>query len=459
MPDYVPALRGRMGDWVYYVTVMKMGKIADTCKFADEIHPNKDLDALIQREIGDRVKKEMVPYLLSEKQRFFGSLVIAVYGGDPEFAEVKVAEHDLLNDTDSSSYGFGLLRFDGGQTYYALDGQHRLSAIKEATSEKLALRNEEVSVIIIKHETNPAGMERTRRLFSTLNRHAKPTTSGMNIAIDEDDSVAIVTRRLVKENELLKKLVLSDASSINSKQLNPAKKNDPYITTLAALYECNELLLSGYEGGLEIDKSFKQFRQPYEKLDAYYQYLEKLWERMLQKCPGFDKVLDGTRKPGELRLKRSASGSVETDDKNKPIPGGSIFARPMGQYAVCEVVKNAALQGRDPLETIDAILANVLMDVDERPWLGAVWNASSRTIKGGAKERKLIAEIISYALGLKTTSKQRELLQKYKDAVESQKATFPVKDIVWSGTVTEESSEDAPETPAESQGVESEPSE
>ena len=52
---------------------------------------------------------------------------------------------------------------------------------------------------------------------------------------------------------------------------------------------------------------------------------------------------------------------------------------------------------------------------------------------------------MSYALGLKTTSKHRELLQKYKDTVENQKATFPVKDIEWSGTVAEEESEYMPE--------------
>ena len=28
MPDYVPALQAKMGDWQYYVTVMKLGKIA-----------------------------------------------------------------------------------------------------------------------------------------------------------------------------------------------------------------------------------------------------------------------------------------------------------------------------------------------------------------------------------------------------------------------------------------------
>jgi DNA sulfur modification protein DndB len=113
MADYVPALKARMGDWQYYVTVMKLGKIARECRLAEEIHANKDLDELIQRAIQDRVQKEMVPYLINEPQRFYGALVVAVYGGDPEFSAVRVAEHELIDDKDHHSYGFGLLRFDG----------------------------------------------------------------------------------------------------------------------------------------------------------------------------------------------------------------------------------------------------------------------------------------------------------------------------------------------------------
>jgi len=236
MPDYVPALKARMGDWEYYVTVMKLGKIARECRLAEEIHASKDLDDLIQRAIQDRVQKEMVPYLLNESQRFYGALVVAVYGGELEFSQVKVDEHELLNDQDKASYGFGLLRFDGSQTYYALDGQHRLKSIQEALPRNPDLAKEEITVIILKHEGTPAGLERTRRLFSTLNRRAKPTSAGMNIAIDEDDSIAIITRRLVKENEILKILVIP---TLGSKQISPSKSNDPYITTLTALYEVN----------------------------------------------------------------------------------------------------------------------------------------------------------------------------------------------------------------------------
>ncbi|MFZ4664842.1 MAG: DNA sulfur modification protein DndB [Prochlorotrichaceae cyanobacterium] len=186
MADYVPALRARMGDWQYYVTVMKLGKIARECRLAEEIHANKDLDDLIQRAIQDRVRKEMVPYLLNEPQRFYGALVVAVYGGTPEFSPVAVHEHSLLDDTQAHSYGFGLLRFDGGQIYYALDGQHRLKSIQEAISINPDLAQEEISVIILKHETSPEGLERTRRLFSTLNRRAKPTSSSSSSTTNDE---------------------------------------------------------------------------------------------------------------------------------------------------------------------------------------------------------------------------------------------------------------------------------
>jgi DNA sulfur modification protein DndB len=434
MPDYVPALRAQMGDWTYYVTVMKLGKIARECRLAEEITTHADLDNLIQRALEDRVNKEMVPYLLKEKQRFYGALVVAVYGGDPEFSPVKVEEHELLDDTSKSTYGFGLLRFDGSQTYYALDGQHRLKSIQEAIKRDADLAKEEISVIILKHEETKAGMQRTRRLFSTLNRRAKPTSTGMNIAIDEDDSVAVVTRRLVKENKHLKELVLADIKSINSKQLNPtSKKNDSYITTLAALYETNEMLLSGFDGGLNIDKEFKQFRRSYQEIDAYYAYLENIWMRLLEKCPGFDAVLAGTRTPGDLRKRLDEEGHIVLGDDGKPIHGGNAFARPMGQFVVAEVLKSVSINGKSVEDAIDTIMSQISMDMDEAPWVNVIWNPATRNIQGGKKERKLLVSLISYALGLKGAPKIRELNRAYRDISGNKRATA-LPQIEWSGS-------------------------
>lgn len=443
MADYVPALQAQMGDWQYYVTVMKLGKIARECQLAYQIHTNKDLDALIQRELENRVKQEMVPYLLNQSQRFYGALVVAVYGGDPEFSPVRVAEHDLIDDSERSSYGFGLLRFDGSQIYYALDGQHRLKSIQEAIISNPDLAKEEITVIVLKHEDTQEGLERTRRLFSTLNRRAKPTTSGTNIAIDEDDSIAIVTRRLLKENDILKRLV---STKLGSTAIAPTKSNDPYITTLSAFYETNEILLGAYNGGIEINKYFKQFRRSEDELDAYYSFLETIWMRMLEKCPGFDSILNGRKKPGDIRRRLDADGQPQLDDTGKPIAGGNVFARPIGQHIIAEVVKLVSIQGKSIEDAIDAIMANISMDIEEAPWVGAIWNPTMQRISSNkSSERTLIASIISYALGLKINLKVRELKQKYRDTIGNKKAALlPL--INWSGRTTNSLYEDDSDT-------------
>lgn len=438
MPDYVPALQARMGDWRYYVTVMKLGKIARECRLADEIHTNKDLDALIQRSIQDRVNKEMVPYLINESQRFYGALVVAVYGGDPEFSPVNVAEHELIDDKEKSSYGFGLLRFDGSQVYYALDGQHRLKSIQEAIRITPDLAKEEISVIILKHEESKEGLQRTRRLFSTLNRRAKPTSSGMNIAIDEDDAIAITSRRLVKENEMLRSLVLS---TLGGKQLSPTKANDPYITTLTAFYEVNEILLSAYDSGLAIDNKFKQFRPSEDDLDAYYLFLEEIWKKLISSCPDFKTVLAGKKQPGDIRKLLTNEGLQALDESGKTIAGGCVFARPIGQSIIAEVLKQAGISGKSMLEVTEVIMSNISMDINHAPWINLIWNPATHRIIGGKAEHTIIVHMISHALGLRIPLKVKELKSRYRDSIGNPKAQLLVP-IEWNGKNMHSTEED-----------------
>ena len=67
----------------------------------------------------------------------------------------------------------------------------------------LASLEEEVSVImLVRDEADDEEFLRSyRRLFSSLNRYAKPTDQDTNIIMDEDDWVAILTRRLLTEHD------------------------------------------------------------------------------------------------------------------------------------------------------------------------------------------------------------------------------------------------------------------
>jgi DNA sulfur modification protein DndB len=423
MADYVPAIRGKMGDWVYYLTVMKLGKVANEVTFADKLHSASELDELIQREIGVRVEREMVPYLLNQSQRFYGSIIVAVYGGEPEFHEVKVSEGHHLIDEDSSrsSYGFGLLRFDGSQRYFALDGQHRLSSIKIAVERNPDLAKEDISVILVRHDNSPDGMERTRRLFSTLNRKAVPTKVGLNIAIDEDDPVAICTRRLTREHPYFKPAVVGqpglvkiredDKFKLAAKQLYPNKRDEPYFTTLQSLYECNELLIAAFEGGTDVDRSN---RPDAELLDSFYNYLAEIWTLLFDHCPDLAPIRERRQKPGSLRIDKNSGG------------GGSAIARPIGQLVIAETIQRAALQGRKPSDFIPLLCQYVNFNLDNVPWNKLVWNPNARTIIGGKRERTILVYLLMHKFGLRNPAvKSRQLLEDYKKVTQDNKMRLP----------------------------------
>jgi hypothetical protein len=59
---YFPSVRGTMGDWTYYVTVMGVSDLVRYVNFAEELSPNPDLDSMIQRELTNRAK-EIADYL------------------------------------------------------------------------------------------------------------------------------------------------------------------------------------------------------------------------------------------------------------------------------------------------------------------------------------------------------------------------------------------------------------
>ena len=193
-----------MGDWTYYVTVMGVAELVRYVHFAEEVCPNKDLDNMIQREVSNR-SKDIAEYLRTNDQRFFGSLIVAAYDGQPRFLPIAFADAPLMSQFQGS---VGVLQFDGTEQYYALDGQHRLAALKiELDNNAARYQSDQVSMIVICHTKDEVGMTRARRLFTTVNRYAKKTSPATHTAMSEDDGVAITTRRLIREHTLFKERI------------------------------------------------------------------------------------------------------------------------------------------------------------------------------------------------------------------------------------------------------------
>ena len=347
-----PALRARLGTWTYYSVKMSARELSETVKFAHEIYEDRTLDQAIQRVLNEgRVKKEIVSYLKRQEDRFFSSIVVAALNGDPKFYPVRIADDPqfaILSDDNRLNESFGVLKFDGTQQYYALDGQHRLAAIKtlldannpRADGAPEDFAKDEFSVIIVvpnRGETREVFLQKYRRLFSNLNRYAKPTDQTTNIIMDEDDAFAILTRRLITEHHFFKSAG-RQAESVRVKT-DPGKNlrtGESYFTSLETLYEMNKNLLRarwrentgwGPNGG-EKEKEFTRFRPPEEYLNALFDELVMYWDALLREIP------DLHREPSKMRTHNlEGSNPAEYDD--------NLLFWPIGQELLTEVARAA----------------------------------------------------------------------------------------------------------------------
>ncbi len=348
-----PALKAHMGNWTYYIVRMRMREVAQEVKFGSQVHEDFTLDEAIQRTINEsRVKKELVTYLSRTDDRFFSSLVVAAVGGSPRFFSVEITDDPqfaLFSGESNFADVFGVLQFSGEQNYYALDGQHRLKAIKTLldpeNNEGQALpnfANEEISVLMVLRpaaQSEKDWLSSYRRLFSNLNRYAKPTDADTNIIVDEDDIFAILTRRLIADHQFFKAPGRHVESFRVKTKGKPLKEGTSYFTSLQKLYDLNEILLTTavrQNGGWGLDpvaerhknvRQFKKFRPEEKYIDKLFAELEMYWNALLEVVPNL-KELD----PAEAKNHQSDGSNGKTAD--------NMLFWPIGQEVMVSVARS-----------------------------------------------------------------------------------------------------------------------
>ncbi|EJB1425721.1 DGQHR domain-containing protein, partial [Salmonella enterica] len=202
----LPCLRGYIGSWITYSCMMRLSDASELIGFAEELHQIDKLSDKIQRELNTDRAEEISRYLVSNEDRFFNSLVVAVYDGNPNWHEIggitpNNEEASLLEFPEYAGNCLGFLSITRDEKFFALDGQHRLAGIKTALKSNSNIADELISVIIAAHSNTPEGKIRSRRLFTTLNKKAKLVSKDTIIALDEDDIAACITRRLIESDD------------------------------------------------------------------------------------------------------------------------------------------------------------------------------------------------------------------------------------------------------------------
>ena len=407
MADLIPVIRGRMGGREYYVGKMTFQELTAKVQFYQGINPDKDLDTLLQREISRR-SEEMTEYLLLQPERFYGAIIVAAWGGRPQYVKVKMEDHPLLDD----DFEFGLLKFDGKQEYFALDGQHRLKSIKDAIEKNADLRTEEVSVVFVTHQRTDEGNIMTRRLFHTLNRYAKPTTTGENIALDEDNIVSISTRMLLKSG-----IKCLSTANIELVRKNLTKTQNDKLTSLAALYDFNLAVLNAV---YSLTKNYLRFRPDPSHVENAYSAISSLWMEIRDRISEFGDIEMGSKTPGQIR------------EHNGDLSKGHLLFRPLGLRIYGEIIASALSEREEmPLpngsEVDPGVWTNVLdringlpLVIGELPWRGTVF----RNNKMETGSRILATRLARYILEFGEVDSDK-LLQDYRGHLEDDEAELP----------------------------------
>lgn len=386
-PLIIPALRGAIGDWIYYACLMPMVEIGTRVDYAEAIHPDKALSQLIQRSLEGPRARHIAEYLTSTKERFFSSLVLATYGGSPDWLEIgnfkSTANQALVQSLpESATDSLGFLSLTGMEKIFAVDGQHRLAGIKRVISEGADVSGEQLPVLLVGHKKNAAGLQRTRRLFTTLNKTAKPVHKRDIIALDEDDVMAIIARRLVETNDWFRDPKIAVIASQNIPVANRT-----CFTTISSLYDTLKIIFT-YEIKQSFERRVNQKLQFNRPSDAR---LDELFDLAIS----YFTALGKTFKPvGSLF---SAKDPALVTEVHRGPHGGHLLFRPIGLDIVTKTaVEIAQFHG---ITLPDAVmrLKGLPTDIAEAPYLNIIWDPDRHKV---AREKVLAHKLVRYIAGL-----------------------------------------------------------
>lgn len=368
-PVFIPALRGLFGDWVYYSCILPVLEFEKRVSFADELHNSKELSKLIQRELKNKRGVEIADYLKNEQERFFSSFVVAVYGGEPRWypsnikPDEEAIDKKLVSDDALATLGF--LRLSGEERLFALDGQHRLAGIKNALKSGVDISEDEVSFILVAHKNDKPGLQRTRRLFTTLNKKAVAVSKGEIISLDENDIMAIVSRRFVEESEIFsqKRIAIKTTNNITDKDVTS-------LTTIGNLYDVLCIVFAKIKDKVSLQSLKNSQRPKDDEIDEYYAFAVSFFEKLSQT---FEPLNEFFKSDNEESVVKKYRGDF----------GGNILFRPLGLIIMAEVI--AKISETKSIDSAFAIVKDLPTSLSAEPYVDTFWNSKSASINTKAK--------------------------------------------------------------------------
>jgi DNA sulfur modification protein DndB len=396
----IPAIRAKMGTWTYYVSTLTFQQVNDYVSRVDEeLHKSESLKQLIQRSVTNNYKS-IKEYIEKQPELFFNSLVLAVYDDYPDWREIEVKYEDF------ETHRIGVLEFPGSHKIFPLDGQHRVEGIKAALKANPELGDQIISAIFVGHKNDEAGMRKSRRLFSTLNRYAKPVTMDDIIALDEDDSVAIVTRSLLEEFGLF-----TGRRVTKSKNKAIPDNDKSSITSIITLYQCNRELLKVFrwkrkrnspdkERDRKSLKEYLKFRPESLEVELFQSFCFEFWS-------SFEKNIAAVKDYTE-----SNETNLSHRYRNKQ-NGGHLLFRPVGILPFVQACLEIHKRKQHSFDKIFQRMDNMDFTLNSVPWNFVIWNPVEKTMIMGASTVVKLLFLFAYGKEVIRSSEKKNLKEKY----------------------------------------------
>ena len=467
--NHLLASPAKMGATESHLTAITLGWVAANVRYAKELpifkkHLSDDngqisindttLDHLQQREPDFRRQLPMAWYLATRKYHKFGPLIIVAYknwvyepnsdkwGPDKRALESSLSATSL--DTKST-----LIDLDIANTqYFALDGQHRLMAIKglgqlldgrleakkkDGTSipsraitiddvERYyqdhgkslglgpfgyqGLLNEIMGIEIIPAvqfgESYDEATSRLRNIFVDINENAKRLEKGELALLDENDGFRIISRTILTKHPLFQS---EKGLRVNTKSNNVTKTSDDYTTlnTIVAIsreYLCYDAKFEEWKNPILGMPSLGYLRPEDEDIDDALERLTKYFSAIMFISSHQD-MLQG----------------ISVGDLRSPEKRDNILFWPITQIALAKAAAKLEAEKRISLNDLVAVISEheesgqLKMTSTEAPWFGILCDPIDRKIRRHTRFQDLCTRMFVYLLGGRLQYEEREGLR------------------------------------------------
>lgn len=431
MSTIYPAIKGKIGTNYYYVVEMTAKKAAELLTIPKEIKGWEDLaiEEKYQREINyKRVRNDIYKYLYTDPDRFFGSLIVAVdklTNDDFEPVSDLVTKMPKAYRNEASHIGMLTLQDDG--LIVPIDGQHRLAGLKFAIQgrdengkdiadhkhDQAKVEEDMISLIMLPiNLADKNDIKKARKIFTKLNKYARPTNSSQNLITDDDDSIAIISREIA--NIVINENSKYDLVNCNSSRLS---QKDPQFTTLDTVYRCNKTIIKEVAPAGTVTDSKSQERQEEYEHD-WLEECREVWDKLLKEINVFKIILSHKGSKKESITNRTDARKEYL--LGKPIPQQCLFE------AFIRMTHNHIDENINALSPDEAIkrLNKIPWEIGDSTWDGVLWLGTKDKGKILPKGKKLAVDLILYKCNHFPANKVKELKGEYL-------ANFP--EVMWEG--------------------------